>query len=41
MPSRRRIAREWLSARIELLAREKELTRLRDRLVADAGGCRW
>jgi predicted dithiol-disulfide oxidoreductase (DUF899 family) len=26
---------DWLSARTELLAREKELTRLRDRLVAD------
>jgi len=26
---------EWLSARTELLTREKELTRMRDRLVAD------
>ncbi len=26
---------QWLSARTELLAREKELTRMRDRLVAD------
>ena len=26
---------QWLRARTELLAREKELTRMRDRLVAD------
>jgi predicted dithiol-disulfide oxidoreductase (DUF899 family) len=26
---------EWLSARTELLVREKELTRMRDRLVAE------
>lgn len=26
---------EWLAARVELLAREKELTRLRDRVAAD------
>jgi len=36
-----RFARQWLSERRKLLAREKELTRHYDRVNAERRGCRW
>jgi predicted dithiol-disulfide oxidoreductase (DUF899 family) len=32
---------QWLDERKKLLVREKELTKHRDRIMPNDGGCRW
>jgi predicted dithiol-disulfide oxidoreductase (DUF899 family) len=32
---------EWVAARRELLVKEKEATKARDRLTPNVGNCRW